>query len=70
MPPRAVPHFETPDGPTEPHQLRRRLLVDASFVSHDLLLYIGRWEVELDGHHALARRVLQVLQYALIARVV
>ena len=58
------------DGLPEPHQLGGRFLLDASLVSHDLLLDVRRREVELDGHHALPRGVLQVLQHALVPRVV
>ena len=54
----------------ELHEPGARLLVDAGLVADDLLLDVGRREVELDGNHALARRVLQVLEHALVSGVV
>ena len=54
----------------ELHELRRSVRVDAGLVGDDLLLDVGRREVELDGDHALAGRVLQVLEHALVAGVV
>ena len=39
-------------------------------MGNDLLLHVARWEVELDGHHPLPRRVLQVLEHTLVAGVV
>ena len=44
--------------------------VDAALVRDDLRLLVARRVVELDGHEALAGRVLQVLQHALVAGVV
>ena len=46
------------------------VVVDARLVRDDLLLDVGRREVELDGDHALAGRVLEVLEHALVAGVV
>jgi hypothetical protein len=39
-------------------------------VRDDLLLQLGGGETELDGHHPLPRRILQILQHALIPGVV
>ena len=46
------------------------LVIDAGLVAHDLLLDVGRREVELDRDHPLTSRVLQVLEHALVAGVV
>ena len=62
--------LQPPDGLAEPHELGRAVVVDAGLVGDDLLLHIRCREAEFDSHHALARRVLEVLQHALVARVV
>ena len=62
--------LEATDGLTEPHQLRRPVVVDAGLVGDDLLFDICGREAELDGDHALARRVLEVLEHALVPGVV
>ena len=45
-------------------------MIDPRLVRHDLLLDLGWREVDLDGDHPLPRRVLEVFQHALVARVV
>ena len=62
--------LQPPDGLAEPHEFGRAVVVDAGLVGDDLLLHIRCGKAEFDGDHALARRVLEVLQHALVARVV
>ena len=46
------------------------VVIDTGLVRDDLLLDVGGREVELDGDHALAGRVLEVLEDALVSGVV
>ena len=62
--------FEIPYLLPELGKLVRHSLVGARFVSYDLRLY-GAWRVvELDRDESLPRAVLQVLERALVARIV
>src|SRR5688572_15146853 len=60
----------TADRLGQPHQLGRPVGGDAGLVGDDLLFDVRRREAELDRDHALARRVLEVLENALVAGVV
>ena len=62
--------LQPPDRLAEPNQFCGAFVSDARLVDEDLLLHIRCGETEVDGDHALARRVLEVLENALIAGVV
>src|SRR3972149_308258 len=51
-------------------ELSRHPLRDLTLVADDVRLEVARRVAELDCHEALARTVLQILQRALIARVI
>src|SRR6266542_3523548 len=65
---RAATRGASPSATSRPAAISTR--VDAGLVQDDLLLDVGGWEAQLDRHHALAGRVLEVLEHALVAGVV
>src|ERR1700694_2515369 len=52
------------------HQIARRAFVNSTFARHNFGLQLRWWVIKIDGHKTLSRRLFQILENGLIARVV